>query len=254
MENLRWILLLAGIVFVVVVYVVSRQRRRNREQQSLTLQDDLPEFSATDDLDAVEEGVGQVRIIARFESEAELPGGHGSDIDAATAERDPHGETVVTADGASTVVNANPARTEPVLADTPSDIFTLYILSPSRQEPFTGEQISSAARASGLLFGEMNIFHRLDGADSIQFSLANMLKPGSFDPDKLFDIETTGVTLFMQANRVEDAPAVLDDMLQTGYQMAEMLGGRLCNHRREPLTAQDTSSYRKRMADLMAEA
>ena len=246
MENLRWILLIAGIIFVIVVYAVSRQRRRDREQQQLPLQDELPAFSATDDLDSVDEGVGKVRVVARFE-EGEAP-----DTAATAAMAQPAAQ----AEAASTAANTAPvgsASRQP-RHDMPDDVFTLFIIAPSAQERFTGEQINSAARASSLVFGEMNIFHRLDGEDRIQYSLANMLKPGSFDPDRLFDTETRGITLFMQASLVEDAQAVLDDMLQTAYQIAEMLGGQLCNASREPLTEQDTRQYRERIASLTESA
>ena len=234
MENLRWILLLAGIVFVLVVYGVSRRRRRARDEQTLPFEDDLPDFSATDDLDQLDEGVGKVRIIARSGEPAVAEG------NAAAAET-PAAETA-------------PRQQNRTTQDQADDIITLFILAPSREEPFTGEQINSAARASGLHFGEMNIYHRMDANGSIRFSLANMLKPGSFDPENLFATETRGVTLFMQARLVADAEAVLDDMLQTAYQMSEMLGGRLCNHRREPLTEQDTNRYREQITSLTADA
>ncbi len=244
MENLRWILLFAGIIFVIVVYVVSRQRRRAREEQQLPFQDELPEFSATDDLDKVDEGVGKVRIIARFDE---------PEIDAETVS-EPEAQAVATTSSPSTTQTPPKPRRNKASQDLPDDIITLFILALFGEEKFTGDQINSAARASGLMFGDMNIYHRLGGDDAIQFSLANMLKPGSFDPEKLYDIETSGVTLFMQARLVDDAEAVLDDMLQTAYQMSEMLGGKLCNHRREPLTEQDANRYREQVANLTADA
>ena len=243
MENLRWILLFAGIIFVIVVYVVSRQRRRAREEQQLPFQDELPEFSATDDLDKVDEGVGKVRIIARFDE---------PEADETVSE--PEAQAAVKTEAASATQTTTKPRRNKASQDLPDDIITLFILAPFGEEKFTGDQINSAARASGLMFGDMNIYHRMDGNDAIQFSLANMLKPGSFDPEKLYDIETSGVTLFMQARLVADAEAVLDDMLQTAYQMSEMLGGKLCNHRREPLTEQDANRYREQIASLTADA
>ena len=63
MESLRWILLAAGIVFVLVIYIIGRSRRRRNHSMVDELDDDLPAFSAAS-LDDVDEGVGAVRIIS----------------------------------------------------------------------------------------------------------------------------------------------------------------------------------------------
>ena len=69
MESLRWILLAAGIAFVIVIYILGRSRRRRNHSMVDELEDDLPEFSAHS-LDDVDEGVGQVRIITSAAAEA----------------------------------------------------------------------------------------------------------------------------------------------------------------------------------------
>jgi cell division protein ZipA len=229
MENLRWILLLAGIIFIIVVYLISRQRRRSDAESYIEPQDDVPDFSATDDLDAVDEGVGTVKIIASFDDDAA--------VDEISEQRD---EASVGTEQAETAAAAQ------------SDIIMLCILSASNDEKLGGDQINSAARASGLVFGDMEIFHRLDDDDQILFSMANMLKPGSFDPENMYELETTGVSIFMQASLLANPSDVLDDMLQTAYQMAEMLGGRLCNHQRNKLTEQDANQYRQQVANITA--
>jgi hypothetical protein len=65
-ESLRWILLAAGIVFVLVIYMLGRSRRRRNhslvDELEAEQKDSLPEFSAQN-LDDVDEGVGAVRII-----------------------------------------------------------------------------------------------------------------------------------------------------------------------------------------------
>ena len=63
MESLRWILLAAGIAFILVLYVLGRSRKRRNQSMHDEFEDDLPEFSATN-LDDVDEGVGAVRIIS----------------------------------------------------------------------------------------------------------------------------------------------------------------------------------------------
>ena len=45
----------------------------------------------------------------------------------------------------------------------------------------------------------------------------------------------------------------LTEMLQRSYQLAGLLGARLCNHRRQPLTQQDAENYREQVSDFINE-
>ncbi|MBE9561207.1 MAG: cell division protein ZipA C-terminal FtsZ-binding domain-containing protein [Proteobacteria bacterium] len=246
MESLRWILLAVGIAFVVVIYLLGRSRRQRNHSMIDELEDDLPEFSARS-LDDVDEGVGQVRIITRSESET--------------------GESDVSSPGVSAEggrqANSSETGTENVAEDVQedeheddradknrvNDIIVLYIL-PKPDLSLIGSQINSSAQAMGLKFGEMNIFHYMDGNRSV-FSLANMLEPGSFDADTIHELKTTGLTVFMQIQG-DDPLDDLTEMLQRSYQMAGLLDARLCNHKREPLTEQDAENYRTQVSEFVA--
>jgi cell division protein ZipA len=113
-----------------------------------------------------------------------------------------------------------------------------------------GSQINSSAQAMGLRFGEMSIFHYKSDGRNV-FSLANMLEPGSFDANTIHDLNTTGLTVFMQING-DDPLDDLTEMLQRSYQLAGLLDARLCNHRREPLTEQDAENYRTQVRNFIA--
>ncbi len=237
MESLRWILLAVGIVFVIVIYFLGRSRRQRNHSMVDDLEDDLPEFSARG-LDDVDEGVGQVRIITREDSETE------EDV----SPLDVSAEAVQLADSAE-------AGTEKIEEDDTAeknrlkDIIVLYIL-PKPDQVLAGSQINSSAQAMGLSFGEMNIFHYMDDKRSV-FSLANMLEPGSFDATTIHELKTTGLTVFMQMQG-DDPLDDLTEMLQRSYQMAGLLDARLCNHKREPLTEQDAENYRTQVSEFVA--
>ena len=95
----------------------------------------------------------------------------------------------------------------------------------------------------------MNIFHYKPRERSV-FSLANMLEPGSFDADTIHDLKTTGLTVFMQI-RAGDPLDDLTEMLQRSYQLAGLLGARLCNHERKVLTEQDAENYRAQVSEFI---
>lgn len=228
MESLRWILLAAGIVFVLVIYFLGRNRRQRQRSMNDELDDDLPEFSARS-LDDVDEGVGQVRVIASADLQSE-----DDDVASLNVSAD-----VEQGEIAQDATNKNKLN----------DIIVLYIL-PKPDAILAGAQINSSAQAMGLRFGEMNIFHYMDGSRSV-FSLANMLEPGSFDADTIHDLKTTGLTVFMQIH-AGDPLDDLTEMLQRSYQLAGLLDARLCNHKREPLTEQDAENYRTQVSDFIA--
>ncbi len=230
MESLRWILLAAGIAFVVVIYILGRSRRQRNHSMVDELEDDLPEFSAQN-LDDLDEGVGQVRVItdAVLDEDDVLSRNISAEAEA----------------GADSETQAAPAETDTV-NHGPGDIIVLYIL-PKPDQILAGSQINSSAQAMGLRFGEMNIFHYLDKDRSV-FSMANMLEPGSFDADTIHDLKTTGLTVFMKIQG-DDPLDDLTEMLQRSYQMAGLLDARLCNHRREPLTEQDAENYRTQVSE-----
>jgi len=243
MESLRWILLAAGIVFVIVIYVLGRSRRqRNRSIVDELVdgrEDDLPEFSAQN-LDDMDEGVGQVRVITAATSQA------GED-DVSSLNVSADGEPQTNSSESNTRKVETAANNAP--GDIPADIIVLYIL-PKPDRSLAGSQINSSAQAMGLSFGEMNIFHYMDGNRSV-FSLANMLEPGSFDANTIHDLKTTGLTVFMQI-QAGDPLDDLTEMLQRSYQLAGLLDARLCNHKREPLTEQDAENYRTQVSEFAA--
>ena len=234
MESLRWILLAAGIIFVLVIYVLGRSRRQRNQSMVDELEDDLPAFSAGN-LDDVDEGVGAVRVINSADPDDEVAAVNIS------SENPP-------AEDYEYLLEEEPSTDVDQDNKNPSDIIVLYIL-PKAEEELIGSQINSAAQAMGLTFGEMNIFHFKPKDRSI-FSLANMLEPGSFDADNIHDLKTSGLTVFMQL-KAGDPLDDLTEMLQRSYQLAGLLGARLCNHKRKVLTEQDAENYRKQVAEFI---
>jgi cell division protein ZipA len=108
----------------------------------------------------------------------------------------------------------------------------------------SGKSINSVAHANNMAFGEMNIYHRMDENNQPLFSMVNMVKPGSFDPASIHELQTPGISLFMQLPGPSDASGAFNEMLQTAHRMAEVLEARLCDRRRQPMTESVVEEYR----------
>lgn len=214
------------------------------------LEDDLPEFSARS-LDDVDEGVGEVRIVTSRSSEDD--GGFDS-YSSSGEEGYTDSDVVVNTDEVeSHSTDTSPADDQTDNKKRLKDIIVLYILpkgDPNNQQTLLGAQINSSAQAMGLSFGDMNIFHYTANGRNV-FSLANMLEPGSFDPDTIHELRTTGLTVFMQLHK-GDPMDDLTEMLQRSYQLAGLLDARLCSHKRETLTEQDAENYRQQVREFVS--
>ena len=132
------------------------------------------------------------------------------------------------------------------------DVISVYVLASDEEPVITGDKILSASYALNLEHGEMNIFHRHSEAPAhdILFSMANILNPGWFELDKINELETRGMSFFMQVNLVDHPARVLDDMLICAHQMSTMLGGVLCNAQRKPLDEAHTKTLREKVKHL----
>lgn len=112
----------------------------------------------------------------------------------------------------------------------------------AKEGEFVGYELLQALLSNGLRFGKMKIFHR-EGL----FSLASMIKPGTFDMQKMGSFSTRGLTLFAVLNDVDDPLKAFDSMLETAYALMEDLGGELLNAQREPLDNAEISKMRKQV-------
>lgn len=119
---------------------------------------------------------------------------------------------------------------------------------------FRGPAIERAALDAGLRFGARNIFHRdrePAGAPPL-FSLANLYKPGSFDPLHWETLRTQGLTLFMAVPCVTDPAAVFADMTAVAQRLADTLGGRLMDQDRRPLSATGIAAIGRQIDEIVA--
>ncbi len=131
----------------------------------------------------------------------------------------------------------------------PDKIVTLYV---QRREGrrINGSELLDAAIKAGMVFGEMNIFHRLhEGATEPVFSMADLTAPGNFDPSNWNVFDTSGVTFFMTLPAPISALDAWDAMLATASRMGELLDADVLDDARCRVNRQRIAQLRESMRD-----
>ncbi|MFC7301164.1 cell division protein ZipA [Cognatiluteimonas weifangensis] len=119
-------------------------------------------------------------------------------------------------------------------------IVTLYIAARAGQV-LRGPDIVVAAEKTGLTYGHMNVFHRLvDGRPERGpiFSVANIMKPGSFDMATIQALETPAIAFFLTLPAPVPALDAWEMMLPTAERMTELLDGVLLDEQRNAIGRQ----------------
>jgi len=124
-----------------------------------------------------------------------------------------------------------------------------------RKGAFDGEAVVRAAGRCGVEPGEMEIFHRYADAESREhpvFSMANMVKPGTFPFGDMAEFESPGLTLFSQVEGASDDPFRLEAMLTAAHCLADRLKAEIRDEARELLTPESEERLRDQAHELMA--
>ncbi|MCL1048421.1 cell division protein ZipA [Shewanella abyssi] len=135
-------------------------------------------------------------------------------------------EAVLSDDAAQESDVAAEVEQEQPLAE-PQDVLVLHVVA-KEGEALNGAELLPCLLTLNFKFGEMNIFHRHEdnaGKGKVLFSMANMVKPGVFDPDSMEQFSTQGVVLFMTLPCYGEAMRNFSIMLNSAHQIADDLNG-----------------------------
>lgn len=240
MENVRWILLLVGVVVVLGIYFFSRlQDWWQSRSESVDRQRPEPGGGAAD-FDPLFDDPGDNRYVdAELERMDRL-----ISEDSVAVQPDHAAESL-------TIAASEPEAPEP---HDPEKVITLFVLAPAGV-PFRGALLLDAMRKAGLQFGDMQIFHcrgKHEGKEQTLFSVANILEPGTFDPVASENFTTRGLVLFMQLPGPVDAIRAFDAMVRAARSLAGSLEGSICDVSRSVLTNQTIAHMREEVVDYQA--
>lgn len=125
-------------------------------------------------------------------------------------------------------------------------IVTLYLAARAGAK-LHGSDIVVAAEKAGLSYGHMGVFHRLIDNHPERgpiFSVANIMKPGSFDMANIQSMETPAIAFFLTLPAPTPALDAWETMLPTAQRMAELLDGVVLDESRNALGRQRIAHIR----------
>jgi len=209
-STFRWILIIAGIAIIAGIYLfgIRDNKRKPRASRKRV-------------------HAQRVRREPVLESKQAGAGENGNDSDSRQVELaiDGSSESMFRVDPRfeedNVPVEDKKPKTPP--GPPPDKIVTLF-LQARDNHIITGVELLDASLKSGLIFGSHDIFHRIHEEDvEPVFSMANLIKPGTFDKTAWNTMEIRGVTLFMTLPGPRNALDAWDSMLATSRRLAELL-------------------------------
>lgn len=232
MDDIRWLLLIAGVIIILAVYVFTRLQGRHRDQAGSIEH----EGSDDDGYDPLFDAPGQDRIV---EQELER-------LEQLISEDQPERKTSLRA-------TQRQKQPEPKVdvAEQAGKVVTLFVLAPEGV-PFGGNLIKNAMDKTGLQPGDMDIYHHyenVDGVDESVFSVANMVEPGTFDFDAMETFSTPGLVLFLQLPTVVDAVSAFDEMVKAARNLSVHLQGSVRDATHSVLSNQTVAHLREDVID-----
>ncbi len=145
------------------------------------------------------------------------------------------------------IADENEASAEP----GEMEVIVLNVHCPG-DTPFIGTKLFDSMQQNGLLYGEMDIFHRhadLSGTGKVLFSVANMMQPGTLKHGDPAEFSTKGISFFMTLPGFGDPAQNFKLMLKTAQQIADDLGGHVLDDARNMMTPGRLDAYRKQIQD-----
>jgi FtsZ-interacting cell division protein ZipA len=267
MPELRWTLLLLGVLFLVVlaVWELRRQRQARGKPTQARQGDelppaaptsfDLPEIHAREairELPVVE--IGGDRLASMSQNtvptlDTESDAAHTvQPVEAQQPAPPPAARTESAAAGASPAA-ADPGQEAPrePIVEWPEEsarrIVSLRLVAAA--DRFAGRAVRQALVAEGFVLGRFSIFHRAGPDGRAVLSAASLTKPGTFDRDAIDMQRFGGLNLFAVLPGPLPPARAFDELVNAARGLNVRLEGALQDERGQPLTPTRAAAIRE---------
>jgi cell division protein ZipA len=281
MSELRWTLLILGVVFIAALAWWERHRPRQASgnaSERATSRDSaadppravrepaltLPEMRARDPLVPRELPIVEARelpgvpVLAAVRDGADVPPAQrADDEDGADPARAAPAVPGAARDDAPAPGAALPREVLPALPAAPAPlvewppdrtrrIVALRLVAPL-PERFAGRSLRQALAAEGFVLGQFAIFHKPDEERRSVLSAASLTRPGTFDMDTMDSQHYGGLSLFAVLPGPKAPPQAFDELVFTARSLNERLHGVLQDEQGSPLTPARIALLRERL-------
>jgi cell division protein ZipA len=281
MPELRWTLLIIGVLFVVVLAWWERRRPHQASRQAPHISEE-PRTAVTDSWasDTAREPsltLPEIRTDARTQASTPPPIVHvereptspkelpvvevpddsliGLRVDGEPDFEDDELEEVAEEVGEMRVVDAPlaaevpPPPTEivkPIVEWPPEDQRTIVSLRLVARPPdrFRGNLLRQALAAEGFILGDFDIFHKPDANNRAVLSASNLSKPGTFDIETMDTQRFIGLSLIAVLPGPKSPQKAFEELLLTARMLNERLEGALQDDKGGPLTPMRVQALR----------
>jgi cell division protein ZipA len=279
LENLRWILIFAGVAILVLLYFSGRPKpaptRKNRVADEGS--DDRGRQQTQHSGHHADPLMGDQPVGDQFGSFDEVdpedfirPGAntaqdqHPADYQLEDLETRPSGGlTSLTQKFEAFSERLSPKRRQRVEESEPADIneatsadpahatkiVTLHVVAPPNSV-LPGDHLLDTFERRGYHYGEMNIFHSMHDGATV-FSIAKMVEPGFFDINNPESFQTPGVTLILQLPGPVPADVAFEVLVSEAFEIGNELGATVLDERRSTLTKQTVQHMREGIYEYM---
>lgn len=245
MEHFRWVMLIIGILILsIVIWLTRKEQLKQTVHLRKTAAQARQRLGLTNNNhDEDEDKIDQQE---EHELKQEIKALKSAILDKSSTEEEEKALPTVVETEESQLNSARflvkPADQNTIIPESVKNIKDLpermFIVHIKGKKNIYGKRLMEAFKKTNLIYGEMNIFHyKVEG--DILFSVANMVKPGEFNLNKMYEFMTPGITLFMRLPGPRSGRTILVRFLMTIHTLTEELDGIILDEHRQPLNCED---------------
>jgi len=238
----EWLMVLGGLLLAFILFDGWRRMRSRRDRRDFDLDRPFSRYDKNDPPPKTTEFSNKAQPI-NDDEDLLLPSLHAEDPEhhrSALQPPAPPSEDINT-----------PAQPAPNEAKSFEDVLVIHVLA-KEGKGFFGPSLLQCILESGLRFGEREIFHRHEskaGHGEVLFSMANAVKPGTFDLAEMDHCHIRAVAFYLLLPGPRNPKAAFSEMLAAVRKLESELGGEAKDDQHSVLTAQTIEHYRRRIAE-----